>query len=216
MRLAIQNAEINIVVARNDLLPTLNFVAGVSLDGGSPSKAKYAWNDLVSGNFISYNAALTFEYPIGNREARAVYAQSKYERLQLITQMQDSTDNLAEIIRNKIRQVSTQHEKYLVLVQATEASKKQLMALDNLEEIRGKLTPEFLNLKLQAQGEIAVAESNALDALVRYNVALLDIALATGSVLEMNQVKLALPIVSQTLPLNRGGSASGDTQEKGR
>ena len=209
-RLAIQNAEVNIVVARNDLLPTLNFIAGVSFDGGSEQTAGRAWNDFVSGDFVSYNAALTFEYPIGNREARSAYAQSKYERFQLVAQMQDTTDNLAETIRDKIRQVSTEHKKYLAQVQAAEASKKQLIALDNLEEIRGKLTPEFLNLKLFAQGDIATAESSALNALVKYNVALLDIELATGSVLEMNQVKLALPVVSRTKPLDGAGDAGGD------
>ncbi len=120
-RLAIQNSEISIVVTKNNLLPTLNFVAGVSLDGGSSKKAKYAWNDMVSGNFVSYDAALTFEYPIGNREARAVYARSKYERLKLITEMQNTTDDIAEAIRNNIRQISTEHEKYLIYEQASKA-----------------------------------------------------------------------------------------------
>ncbi|MCK5113224.1 MAG: TolC family protein, partial [Phycisphaerae bacterium] len=49
-RLAIQNADINIVVAKNDMLPTLNFVGGVSLDGGSTESARHAWNDFVSGD----------------------------------------------------------------------------------------------------------------------------------------------------------------------
>ena len=54
-----------------------------------------------------------------------------------------------------------------------------------------------VNVKLQAQATLATAEQAEVAARVRYNTALLDLARVTGAVLEMNQVKLALPVAAR-------------------
>ena len=70
-RLGIQQADINVNVAKNQTLPSLNITAGAVLDGGSRESRGVVWNDTWSGRYVSYNAALEFEYPIGNRERKA-------------------------------------------------------------------------------------------------------------------------------------------------
>jgi hypothetical protein len=80
------------------------------------------------------------------------------------------------------------------------------------EEIRGRLTPEFLLVKLNAQETLANAELAALQALVDYNVAMSDLALVSGTVLELHGVKLALPVVLGEEPWpegKRGASQRG-------
>lgn len=196
-RLAIQASEINVKVAKNEILPQLNITAGASLDGGSNNNRKTVWNDVVSGNFVSYDAALTFEYPLGNRLRRAQLAEAKLTRLQTITQMQNTADVIAQQIKEQIRQIATSFEEYKVQGEALAASKDQLDGLEQLQRIRGRLTPEFLNLKLQTQRDVASAEQAQLAALVTYNVAMLDLAQTTGAVLEMNQVRLAMPVILQ-------------------
>jgi len=203
-RYAIDQAEINVKVAKNELLPVLNFTAGVGLNGGSTSRRGQVWDDVYSGNFTSYHAGLEFEYPIGNRSARARLAQSRLQRLQLITEMQNSADKIAQVVRERIRQVRSRYEEYRIQTKNLAASRAKLKALNDMEKIRGKLTPEFLDLKLSTQAQVAAAQQSVVRAIVRYNTGLLDLAQATGATLEMNQVKLALPLVTQSgrIPLN--------------
>ncbi len=196
-RLGIQQADINVRVAKNQTLPSLNITAGTTLNGASRASRGVMWDDVWSGRFISYNAALEFEYPIGNRERRALLAESRLGRKKAISQMQNVADAVDQAIRERIRQVYARHTEYLLQTEAMKAAKDQLEALEILEKIRAQLTPEFLDFKLNTQEEVALAERSQLDALVKYNTAILDLNRTTGSVLEMSNVKLALPVVSQ-------------------
>lgn len=197
LRLAIQQAEINITVAKNNLLPSLNLTAGFDINGGSRRNREMTWHDLSSVRYASYNMQLTFEYPLGNRQAKATLAEARLTRKQAMTRLQNTADLVAQSIRERIRQIQTQYEEYVVQSAALDAARAQVEALDALERLRGKLSPEFLNLKLNAQETVAQAESNQLQALVNYNTAMLDLARTTGAVLEMNQVELALPVAAQ-------------------
>jgi outer membrane protein TolC len=196
-RLAIQQADINVTVAKNGTLPSLNVSLGADFNGGSRKNRGVVWDDFWSGHFISYSAQLTFEYPIGNRERLSLLAQARLERKQLVAQLQNAADQIAQAVRERIRQIRTQYEEYKVQTEALVATRNQLEALNDLENIRGQLTPEFLNLKLQAQADVANAESAQLQAIVQYNTAMLDLNRVTGTTLEMYQVKLALPVASR-------------------
>lgn len=195
-RLAIQQADLNVKVAKNGTLPSLNLSLGANVNGGSCESRDVVWDDMWSERFLSYSAQLTFEYPIGNREKRSALRQAQLERKQLIARMQNTADQIAQAIRERIRQIQTRYEEYQVQCEALAASRAQLEALEDLENIRGQLTPEFLNLKLQAQAEVAQAESAKLRAMVLYNTAMLDLNRVTGTTLEMQRVKLALPAAS--------------------
>ncbi|MCD4823327.1 MAG: TolC family protein [Phycisphaerae bacterium] len=197
LRFAIRQAEINVRVAKWNTLPELNLSAGTTLNGGSRKSRGIVWDDMVSGKFASYNAALTLEYPIGNRARLAALAESRLTRFQVVAQMQTTADTIAQGIRERIREIQARFEELKIQKEALEANKEQLAGLEALEKIRAQLTPEFLNLKLNAQASVAQSERAELAALVAYNVAMLDLSQATGTVMELNQVKLALPVVSK-------------------
>jgi outer membrane protein TolC len=189
-RLGISQADINIRVAKNQTLPALDLTASATFDGGSNRSRGQVWDDQWSGKFISYNAELALEYPLGNRAALAALSEARLQRKQLVTQMQNTADQLAQTIRERIRQIYTRFEEYKVQTEALRAAQEQLQALDDLEKIRGQLTPEFLNLKLQAQADVASAERAQLSALVQYHTARIDLDSATGATLERNRVQL--------------------------
>lgn len=197
LRLAIQQADIGIRVAENETLPQVDFIAGVGLNGASSGTRGDAWRDMWDGQFVDYNFAIQAEYPLGNRQRNAALAQSRLERLQAISRFQNTADQLAQTVRERIRQIRTRYEELQIQRVALDAASQQLEALENLQRIRASLTPEFLNLKLNAQASVAEARRNEIAALVNYNTAMLDLAQATGAVLEMNQVKLAMPVVAQ-------------------
>lgn len=197
LRLTISQTDINVMVAENEALPSLNLTAGVTVAGDSNGTNRGAWNGMLDARYTSYNAALMFEYPIGNRQRLSAIRQSKLQRRQAIASLQSQSDQLSQQIRESIRQINTQYEEIKIRRQALDAAKEQLEALDVLEKIRAKLTPEFLNLKLNAQATVATSQSNLIDAQVLYNVAMLRLSEYTGTVLEQSQVQLSLPVVTQ-------------------
>ena len=206
-RLAIQQLIINERVTRWNQLPELNFVGGAGLNGASNSSRSQVWDDVVGGDYVSYSGMITFEVPIGNRLRKAEYAQARLERLQAVADMESIADDLARQIRQRIRSIHTSYKLLTVERETQAASEAQLEGLDALEESTAKLTPEFLNLKLQAQGEVADAKLRVLSALTSYNAAMVDLHRVTGSVMEMNQVKTVLPLVDQVRPLPAGEEA---------
>ena len=70
-------------VAKNNLLPQLNFVGNVGAQGLDDTlpNAYEEWADL---NHWSYTLGLQLEVPIGNRAARAIWQRSLLQRQQAI------------------------------------------------------------------------------------------------------------------------------------
>lgn len=79
---------------------------------------------------------------------------------------------------------------------ASEAARIHLQAVEDSEPIRQSLTPEFLLVKLQAQGALANAQHAEVEAIVELNIALAQLAQTTGTVLKLYQVRTSLPAVS--------------------
>ncbi|MBS3820907.1 MAG: TolC family protein [Phycisphaerae bacterium] len=201
LRLAIRQADINVRVAKWQTLPSLNITAGATVSGASRQDRHDADNSFWSGNYVSYNALLELEYPIGNRLQEAELAEARLTRMRVVSQLQNVTDQVAQRVRERVRQI---HERYTELQlqrQAAAAAREELDALNALERLRAQLTPEFLNLKLNAQASVARAEEAVIQALTDYATARLDLQQATGAVLESQRVQLALPVITEPADL---------------
>ncbi|MCE5326752.1 MAG: TolC family protein [Planctomycetaceae bacterium] len=197
-RLALQVADINVDVAKNQTLPVLNFTAGTFVQGQGNSFHS-GMDDLWHSEMVGYNIGLQFEYPIGNRAAEAELRRQRLLRLKQIATIQANADTIALNVGQQIRQIASTYEQMQVQQKALEYSRTLLKALED-SEIKGRLTPEYLNVKLNAQADVAQAELLVIQATVNYNTALIQLAQQTGTVLEFNGVKMALPAIPGGLP----------------
>ena len=193
-RLAIGAARINVSSAESDELPRVDLTGSMVLDARGETLYK-ARKSFFSSDHVSWSLGLVFEYPLGNRAAEALTRQRRLEHLQSITQLQQSADQVAQVVRERIREARTAFQEILVQRLAAAAARDQLKALEDTERIRGALTPEFLQVKLAAQDTVAFAEQALIAAIVNYNIAMVDVNLAAGTVLEMNRVKVAMPAI---------------------
>ncbi len=193
-RLAIELSEINVTIADNQTLPRLDFKGRGSYQGlaGTYEPALHEMGDM--SNF-SFGASLSFEYPLGNRAALADLARTKLERLKAVSQMQNLADQIAQAVRERSREIGRSYREIQLTRELIEAKKAELQALMDLEEIRGRLTPEFLQLKLSTQNQLADAKSGELRAVQGYNTAVVGLAQVTGTILKTYSVDLALPSV---------------------
>ncbi|MHC4171823.1 MAG: TolC family protein [Planctomycetota bacterium] len=194
-RVAITIADINIRVAENQEMLRLDLVAsarmqGLARDGGQ------AHDGMFGGNYASYAVGLSLEYPLGNRQREAELLRRRLERRQAISVLQNVADGIAIQAKERIRMLETSHAEMQVQKDAVQASTVHLQAVEDSEPIRERLTPEFLLVKLQAQGVLAEAQRAEIKAIVDFNISLAQLAQTTGTVLELHQVSTSLPVIS--------------------
>ena len=91
--------------------------------------------------------------------------------------------------------IETNYAEIHVQKETAEAAKIHLQALEDSEPIRERLTPEFLLVKLQAQGALADAQRAEIKAIADFNISLARLAQTTGTVLELHQVSASLPAI---------------------
>jgi len=195
-RVAITIADINIRVAENQEMARLDLIASSRIQGlaGSQGQAQDSFN---SGNYASYAVGLSLEYPLGNRQREAELIRRRFERRKAISTLQNLADQVAIQAKERIRMIETNRAEIQIQEQAAQASRIHLQAVEDSEPIRERLTPEFLLVKLQAQGALADAQMAEIKAIADFNISLAQLAQTTGTVLELRQVSTALPIVSE-------------------
>jgi outer membrane protein TolC len=190
-RLGIAASEINVSVAKNQTLPKLDLSASAGIQDLAV-QADRANRDMLKGDYASYSIGLTLEQPIGNRGALANLRKSKFERTKAIVTMQNTADQIAVSIQERIRQIRSSYDLIVAQHAAVKASEAQLSAIEVTERVRAKLTPEFLQLKLQVQLTLAGSQQAELQAKVDYNSALADLARITGTILDQHRVEISM------------------------
>lgn len=179
-RLAIAGRQIEVTVAENQTLPALDFAASTGVRGSDTTYSD-SMSNLWDFDYIQYGLALTFEWPIGNRGPRAALQRSRYNLSRSIVTLQDTADQLAVAVKEAIRAIQSRYLEIQANTKALEASLANLDALEARAEYRQALTPEFLQLRLQAQENVAAADRAVLQALVDFNIAQANLARLTGT-----------------------------------
>ncbi|MEI7836133.1 MAG: TolC family protein [Planctomycetota bacterium] len=194
-RMAIQSAGISVDVAKNQLLPRLDLGAATTVQGLGKT-----WHgsgeELESRGFVGYDLTLSLEVPLGNREAESNFAKAKMQKDKAVATLQDLASQVAVVVRERVRQVETAHRQFTQQRKAVEALIVQLRAMELTEQEMGRLTPEWLAVKLQAQELLASARSAQAQAAVDYNTAIINLAQVTGTVLHLPRMKIALPVAT--------------------
>ncbi|MBW2689237.1 MAG: TolC family protein [Deltaproteobacteria bacterium] len=195
--LAVEIAQINVDVAKQQKMPKLDLVASGRLSGldDSFSGAQEVFRD---GDYTSYAVGVTLEIALDNRQRKAEHRKRLLERSKAASQRWNISDQVAVAVKEAIRSAETGFEQIRIQQETVEAATAYLQGLEDIEVIRKQLTPEFLLVKLQAQEALAEASRGEIKAKADYNIALIRLAQATGTVLDMRYVKNALP--KQTPP----------------
>ena len=196
-QVAIAIAAINIAVAENQQMPRLDLVASTSVKGLDPDPWQ-SLDRLHSNEYVSYAVGLSLECPLGNRQRNAELLRRKFERKKAVSALQNLADQVAVQAKEKIRKVRTNHAQIEVEKDSVQAARIHLQALEDSEAIRERLTPEFLLVKLRAQEALADAQRAEIRAIVDFNIALVELAEATGTVLELHNVQMGLSAVTSS------------------
>lgn len=184
-KLTLQNSDLNLRVARNQVLPSLQLQGSVGLNGLNGT-AGGDLDRLTSRDFTQWSAALVLTYPLGNRAARSALVQARLS----LDQAGTSLLNLKRQIISQVREATRRIEADVRRVEATRAARALAEEQLRVEQKRLEAGVTTTFNVLSFQRDLAAAQASEIQAITTYNQDLANLELQKGTVLEKNQLEL--------------------------
>lgn len=185
----IENAGTILNVARNNLLPQLDLKTELSFIGGDASFNDALDNQLDWGH-INYSAQLQLQVPIGNRAAKAIYRRSLLQREQAIETYRDTESQVVADVKMALRDVQTSWDEIVSNRRAVFAAEDALSANLARQASNQPLTPEFLQLQLDRQADVANTKLAYDQSVANYETALAKLEQVKGTLLRYDNIVL--------------------------
>ena len=184
----LENLGIELAVARNQLLPTLDLTvfyrtkgAGRSLDTSFDRYSSFLFDD--------FGGTVEFSVPLERRAARGAVTRVRLQRLQALFELKNAEDAIVVEVRRQLRRVRTRYQQIERFRRARQLARERLDA-ENAKLLLGTATTLDV---LEAQRQLTGAERDELRATVDFNMALVELRRAMGTVLEDYGVQFAEP-----------------------
>jgi outer membrane protein TolC len=184
--LAIASAKIAVGQAKNLELPQLDLTFTTTFDGLG-GNADRAFDHLTQGNFIEYFIGVEFEIPIGNRAARAAHLRARLQHAQARTSLKAFFEEVIRDVHLAIRELNTAYEQIEPSYESAEAREREVESIVARAERKDMAT---LNQELGSRQSLAAERRAMLNAMINYNIAIIDLERAKGTLLRYNNVTI--------------------------
>jgi outer membrane protein len=195
----LQNDDTGLRLAHNSLLPDLELTALYASNGIGGNQLSTTTPTVIPGgfgnalgqlwgfNYPSYGFTLSLNLPIRNRSAEARLGQASVQKRSDLYQLRRQNQSIGLDVVTAVHQL----ELAKLSLQAAKISRD--LAQKNLEAEQRKyeLGSEQIQFVLQAQTDLATAESGVVQAEVGYQVAVAAVGHATGDLLDHQQVHIS-------------------------
>lgn len=188
-RLQLEKADIVITVAKNSLLPKVDLTLAVQSNGLSGGFDQAVQGTIDPINAVDYTIGIKFEIPIGNRQAQYALERHQNERRQAIAQLVSDAKQVVDNVKNQLREVQSLNDEIPYRDSVRVAAANEFQGIIDIENVRPR-TPEFLQLKLDSQANLAQAEQSLTSVIINYNIAIMHLEQAKGTLLEFNRISL--------------------------
>lgn len=186
--LNIANARIAVGQAKNLELPQLDVTFRYSIDGLS-NKAARAFDQMSGSNFQSYFVTVQFEVPLGNRAARAATTRARLQEAQAEAALRARFEDIILDVHVAARQLATSYEQISPSFESAQSREREVASIVARAERKDLNT---LNSELSAREALAAERRTMLNALVEYNIAIVDIERAKGTLLRYDNVDMVM------------------------
>lgn len=201
--LQMENAGLNMMTAKNNLLPNLslsvsynhNGQAGTQIVRGGlggaitdviPGGFNDLWTDLFSFNQNGYNIGFSLNIPIGNHASQIAYERQMISNRQVESQGEQLRQSIAMEVRNAYEQVRISRQQLAIAEQSFDLAQLNL----NAEERKFQLGQSQLRFVIQEQNNVTSAEVAQLNARISYLKSIAAYDRSIGRTLELNNVRI--------------------------
>jgi outer membrane protein TolC len=190
----VKQRELEMIAAKNYLLPQLDAVAqyrwngaGNSLIDSSNGPQPNAFGSMLGGDFPNWQLGFNFSLPFGFRKENAGVRNAELTLVKERKVLQDMELELSHLLQNAFRELSVQYRLSQTQYDRWAAAQRETKDAAALYDA-GKVTLDFV---LDAQRRLADSESSFYRAVVDYNLAIAGLHYRKGSLLEYDSVYLA-------------------------
>ena len=176
----------NIAFAENQKLPLVALAYTYRVNGLGNSLDN-SIDTLTQNNFETWTFGLNAEIPIGNAQRNASYAQSILSRLQRLATRDAREQSITREVYDAIDQLSSTWNRILATQEAVSLSARVLEAEQRQFDAGRSTTTDVLI----ADTNLADARLTEIRAIVDYQIAQIDLAFATGTLLGQSKVDWA-------------------------
>ncbi len=176
--------RISTLVAKNAILPQLDvsFQYEVQGLGGTGDNS---FDNLTTNRFISYTLGANFAYNFGERAARAAHRRARLQESQAVVALNQITDAVVQEVNNNVRTLMVRYEQIPPSLYSVQAAVRNLEALQARTQ---RIDPTYLQTELGAVEQLANTRNLLLGVLVGYNVGVVELEKAKGTLLDYNNV----------------------------
>lgn len=182
-RLNLRNNDVQIMLAKNALFPTLDLVGSFGLNGLGKKFSEA--QDKTKSDYKDWSLGFKFTLPLGKLDV-AQYDQERLKKAQALLAFKRLEQDIILEVRDKVRTVETQRRKL-------EASELVVVKeRQNYRAQRDRYATGYLSTHdmFEYQDEFSQAELDYLKALVDYHIAIINLEKAEGLTLVKNNIKL--------------------------
>jgi outer membrane protein len=174
----------NINYYKNQTFPSLGFEYRYSINGLGSSR-RDSYDLLRENNFHDQRFGLALSIPLGNGAARSRLRQATYERAQRLANRDTKKAQIKSEVLNQIDNLEASWQMILAARQTTIYYDQQYQAEKRQYELGTVKSTDVLT----AQTDLAEAQRAEICALADYQIALVDLAYATGTTLSAAKVQ---------------------------
>ena len=178
----------NIDFAQNQALPlvTLDYTYGVTGLGGVRGTA---FQNTMSFEHADWSVGLSAAIPIGNEVARSAVRRAILQRLQRLSTREARELSIRQEVLNAIDSIEAAWQRIIATRQSVILNTRALQA----EQRQFAVGASTSNFVLDATTRLAEAQFSEISAVTDYEVAQVDLAFATGTLLGQARVDLSIP-----------------------
>ncbi|MDB5305600.1 MAG: hypothetical protein JWM97_3149, partial [Phycisphaerales bacterium] len=183
IELQIVQEAANIRLARNALLPLLAVQYSYSHSGFSGS-AHETFDQVLNKDFAGHQVGIILNIPLGNEAARSQLRRALLSRLQQLASKEQRAVQIRQEVFNAADTMETDWQRIL-------AAHKRVVLAARVADVEVRQFNQGLRTStevLDAQTRLADAQSSEIAAITDYQVAQVDIAFATGTLLGASRV----------------------------
>jgi len=207
----VKQRELELIAAKNYLLPRLDLVASYQWQGlgyqliqpsgglGNPtipgtgtyafSRGTNAYQSMLNGDFQNWTMGVEFGMPLGFRKEMAAVRNAQLLLARERAKLQESELELSHQLAHDLRDLAMHYQR------AQTNFNRRVAARDELKAAQAKYEAQVaegtLDLVLDAQRRLAEAETAYYRSLVDHTIAIAQVHFRKGSLLEYNNVYLA-------------------------
>ena len=176
-------------------------LGGNTIVGIVPGGLGDAFGQLFGFNYNTYSFGFNLQLPLSNKAERADHDRAVASKQMATSQIDAVAQQIALEVRNAMNQVELNRAHIESSQKARDLAQQTLDA----EQQKLELGASTLFIVLQDQTNLAIAQTNEIQALVNYTKALVMLDRAMGQTLVHNHIEIdnAIPKVAET-GVNRG------------